>query len=107
MIELVETPKKIVAELGLGEPIEISMISFFETRYKYSKNGVIYLIDQHSFGAFGIRLTYPACPILRKAVMEIAPYSNVFRPRLGDYKSGEEINSLVYVSINQKDTKND
>jgi hypothetical protein len=105
MIELVETPKKIVAELGLGEPIEIDNFSLFIMIYKYSKNGVVYEIEQHISGAFDIRLIYPADPILRDAVLEIAPYTNIFRRRLGRYKRGEEVNSTVYVAVNQRDRK--
>jgi hypothetical protein len=103
MIELAQTPKKIIAELGLGDPVQITELTNRVTLYEYSKNGVIYEIEQHKGGAFDIALVQPISSILREAILEIAPYTNIDLGKFEHYcEGGYEYESRICVSINQR-----
>jgi hypothetical protein len=95
--------KKIVADLGLGEPIDIMHFSMFITIYKYSENGVIYEIEQDIRGYFNIRMDSPVLSILHDAVLEIGPYANAAQSCIVDYGARKVICAPVYVSVMQRD----
>jgi hypothetical protein len=103
MIELVETPKKIVTELGLGEPIETAAHGGFQTTYKYAKNGVVYEIEQHAGGYFNIRMDSPVFSFLYNAILEIEPYTNAAHSCVVDYGALKVICSPAYMSVMQRD----